>query len=312
MSAAAPSICRVIRNALGFAVPPGGSAVCVGSFDGLHRGHQHLISTAVGSGLPAVVVSFYPHPAVALGRIEDRRRTLSTFRQKCNGLGALGVGYFAPIFFSSVFRELSADAFIREYLVERLGAKLVVLGEDACFGKGRELRVAGIEKLLGALGVDCRVVNFLEHGGERISSRRVRAAIVAGELRNAEELLGRPYAVEGRVEHGDRRGTGIGFPTANLYLPGQLLPPSGVYATRTQLAGQSRLSVTNLGLRPTFHGTELRMETHLLDFPARPLYHEHLEVSFLGFVRGERAFRGVPELKAQITKDVEWVRNHYA
>jgi riboflavin kinase/FMN adenylyltransferase len=280
-------------------------AVAIGNFDGVHRGHQALVARAVArareTGGAAVVLTFDPHPAQVL-RPEAAPQPLTTLAQKEELVLALGVERLVALEFDARLAALTPDAFVREVLASLLGARHVVVGESFRFGHARQGDAHTLEALGGRQGFDVQVVRPVLHAGRPISSSRVREAIAAGEVRDAAELLGRPYALDGVVVRGDGRGRGLGFPTA------QLLPARGVYAGRALVpGGEWRAAVVNVGERPTFGGTGLVVEAHLLDF-AGDLYDARVRLSFQARLRGEQRFASATALVERIHEDVRAAR----
>jgi riboflavin kinase/FMN adenylyltransferase len=287
------------------------SAVAVGNFDGVHRGHQALVAAAIArareTGGAAVVLTFDPHPARVL-RPEAAPSALTTLAQKEELASALGIDRVVALVFDAGLAALSPEAFAGEVLQNALGAHHVVVGESFRFGRARLGDARTLEALGGRHGFDVRVVAPVLHGGRPISSSRVREALVAGDVDEAAQLLGRPYALDGRVVRGDGRGRGLGIPTANLAAEEQLLPARGVYAGRCRTPdGEWHLAVVNVGERPTFGGKGLHVEAHLLDF-AGELYGARLRLAFHARLRGEERFESAQALVERIQQDVRATR----
>ena len=287
------------------------SAVAVGNFDGVHRGHQALVAAAVArareTGGAAVVLTFDPHPARVL-RPDAAPSALSTLAQKEELVKALGIDRLVALTFDARLAALPPDAFVREVLASLLGARHVVVGESFRFGHARQGDARTLEALGGREGFDVQVVPPVLHAGRPISSSRVREVLAAGDVREAAELLGRPYALDGRVVRGDGRGRTLGIPTANLEAEDQLLPARGVYAGRAMVpSGEWRTAVVNVGERPTFGGTGLVVEAHLLDF-AGDLYDTRVRLSFHARLRGEERFPSAQALVERIQADVRAAR----
>jgi riboflavin kinase / FMN adenylyltransferase len=269
-------------------------AVAIGTFDGVHRGHRAVIAAAVdaGPGLAPTVVTFDPHPRQVLG---GSVALLATLERRLELLADRGVEDVLVVRFTPEVAALEPEAFAREYLVEP-GAEVVVAGEGFRFGRGR----AGDLELLRSLGLDARTVELVEG----VSSTRIRELAQVGDVVGAAALLGRPLEVEGVVVGGDRRGTGIGFPTANLDVPDALVVPAyGIYAGA---AGDARAAVS-IGVNPHYSGKERRVEAFLLDWSG-DLYGRRLVVQLWRRLRDERAFASEEELVAQIACDVEETR----
>jgi riboflavin kinase/FMN adenylyltransferase len=288
-----------------------GSAVAVGNFDGVHQGHQSLVRAAVASARPAgrdaVVLTFDPHPARVL-RPELAPAALSTLAQKEELVAALGAPRLVVLEFDAAVAALAPEAFAREVLEGALGAREVVIGESFRFGRAREGDARRLAELGAKLGFAVQVVRPVLHAGRPISSSRVREALASGDVREAELLLGRPYALDAVVVHGEGRGGRIGIPTANLQPEGQLVPRPGVYAGRCRLPGREICpAVVNVGRRPTFGGGDLTVEAHLLDYEG-DLYGARVRLAFSARLRDEQRFESVAALVARIREDVRTAR----
>ena len=282
-----------------------GGVVTLGNFDGVHLGHRYVIEALrqVGHGLPVVVVSFYPHPVRVL-RGDKEPRALSSLREKRERFGELGIQLLYGIHFTRAFSLVSAKDFIEQVLVNALGAKILVVGEDVAVGHKREGNLGYLQTELPKYGIALHVVpKFLSHG-ERPSSRRIRELLVAGDVRGASALLGDPFTVSARVGHGDKRGQKIGFPTANVMCGTRLLPKRGVYACRVRVGDDEFDGVANIGVRPTFNGVGERLEVHILNQHFDSLYGERLHVSFIERLRDEKKFNSLEELTSQIKNDI--------
>lgn len=277
------------------------SAVIIGNFDGVHRGHQAVLEQASAiagaRGLVTRVLTFDPHPSEVLHGTRPPR--LATLDRRVELLRRHGADEVIVTPFTPELASFTPERFAKELLAERLGAKAVVVGENFRFGANRAGDLGALRDLGSTYGFDVAAAEVA--GDERgpFSSTRVREAIARGELDEASRLLGRRHALAGVVEGGDRRGRTIGFPTANLGGVTEVLPPDGVYAV---FAGE-RPGVMNLGLRPTVDGKSRRIEVHLLDF-AGDLYGAPMRVHLVRRIRDEQRFSGLDELEAQIAADV--------
>ena len=303
--------CTLFRDHVGLRLCPGGSVVCIGAFDGLHRGHQALVRQAVDRagdlGVPAVAVSFEPLPRehFATGA-KPARLTLA--RAKYEGLRALGIDLVGLLRFDDALASMGAGDFVREVLVARLGAREVWVGPGFRFGKDR---TGGLETLraLGAVhGFTANEVAPVMDAGERVSSTRIRAALAAGEFDQAERLLGRPYAIDGRVVRGRQLGRALGYPTANLRHARRAPALCGIFAGRVHGVGDAAWpSVVSFGTRPTVDGNEPLLEAHLFDFRG-DLYGQRIAVEFVSRLRDEEKFDGLPALVAQMHRDAAAAR----
>ena len=284
----------------------------IGSFDGVHRGHQAILSQltagAHAEGAPAVVITFHPHPSRVL-RNRQGPFYLTDPDERAALLGELGVDVVITHPFDLAVAGLSAHEFMSR-LHQRLGVKHLCIGHDFALGRGREGDFAALQRLGGEFGYTVNSLPAVELAGKVISSSQIRAALTDGDVTLAGRLLGRPYRVSGAVIHGDGRGRTINIPTANLEIWNErLIPKPGVYACLAHIAGSDRPAVTNIGHRPTFDGQtlEIHVETHVLDFK-QDLYGQELGLSFIERLRDERRFSGVTELVEQIQRDIAKAR----
>ena len=290
----------------------------VGNFDGIHLGHNHLISALlekksamsadVDSPGTALLITFYPHPAQVLRKATEVPR-ITTFRQNFQILKQMGVDVFCLIHFTTQFSQIDAKDFIESYLVGNFGVDHLILGSDASIGRDRKGTPSQIQKHFLELDRTSDVLEPLTQDGIKVSSRTIREFITIGDLLGAKKLLGRNYSIQGRVSHGAAKGRTIGFPTANLAVRDQVIPPSGVYVTRSTIRGSIWGSVTNVGYRPTFGGTSLEIETYIIDYSGEDFYQEMLSVEFLERIRDEMRFDSVEQLRQQILNDVDAARN---
>lgn len=292
-----------------------GCVVALGNFDGVHRGHQAVILTAKriaqDLGVACGVMTFEPHPRAFFNPAQPPFR-LTPFRVKARLIEALGIDLLFMQHFDQAFADMTALEFVGGVLASCLGARHVVVGYDYVFGKGRKGTGALLQKAAdeGAFGFTA-VPPEMAEGGETYSSTRVREALVGGQPSAAARLLGHYWEIEGRVEHGDQRGRTIGFPTANIHLGEYQHPAAGVYAVRAgiDLGGATQWldGVANFGNRPTFDKQDQILEVHLLDHDI-DLYGRHLRVALVDFIRPERKFAGLDELKTQIVADAQQAR----
>ena len=287
-----------------------GAAIAIGNFDGVHLGHQKVITTAGdvarATGVPWGVLTFEPHPRLVFNRHISPFR-LTPFHITARLVEELGADFLIVLHFDMEFSRQTADQFISEILVDHLGVSHMVSGFDFVFGHQRQGDSAYLEARGRDLGfATTSLTKVLDEASGVISSTRVRAMLSEGDPLGATRLLGRPFEIEGRVITGEARGRTIGFPTANLELDTHTTPAIGVYAVRAGLDEGEETDwhdgVANLGYRPTFDGEGLLLETHLFDF-AGDLVGKHLRVRLIGHLRDERKFDGIDDLKAQIVKD---------
>jgi len=277
-------------------------------FDGVHRGHQHLlqrlVSTARQRDHVPTVLAFFPHPDVVLGKARDRYY-LSTPEQRAALLGALGVELVVTHPFDEEVRQVRAADFV-DRLIAHLNLSALWVGADFALGYKREGNVNFLRQQGAAKGFELEAIELVTNDGNGhfISSSTIRAALAEGDVEQANRWLGRPYRLAGEVVHGDGRGHTIGFPTANMDVwEEKMLPGRGVYAGWAHLDGETFMAVANIGHRPTFDGKIVTVEAHLLDFD-RDIYGATLAFDVVARLRPEMKFNGVEELVAQIQQDV--------
>ncbi len=283
----------------------GGTAVAIGVFDGVHRGHRSVLAdVARAAGDDTVVaLTFDPHP-LAVVAPERVPKLLGTIDQRCEWLVDEGVDVVGVLPFDRI-REWSAEAFIDVVLEQALAARLVAVGTDFRFGYDRS---GDIGTLRAADAFEVHALHLLGEGEGPISSSAIRRLVADGEVGLATELLGRHHTVRGPVVRGDGRGRTIGIPTANVATdPRVQLPAHGVYAAWVVMDGRRLPAVVNVGVRPTFDGTTVTVEAHVLDADL-DLYGRSIDVAFVGHVRGERRFDGVDDLVGQIHRDIDVAR----
>lgn len=291
-----------------------GAIVTIGSFDGIHLGHQALIERtrahAARLGRPAMMISFEPLPREFLARADPPAR-LTSLRERCRMLPALGLDRLCLLRFTERLRSLTGEAFVR-LLTHDLRCAGIVVGHDFRFGRNGEANVAALERAAATLGFEVEVVPPVLVGGSRVSSSDVRSALAAGDFARARSLLGRPYSMRGRVMSGERLGRTLGFPTANLRLERRRSPLWGIFAVRVSFAAAGHAveawpAVASLGTRPTVGGVEPVLEVHLFDFAAE-LYGYELEVEFVAKLRDEERFESLEALIEQMHRDAQAAR----
>jgi riboflavin kinase/FMN adenylyltransferase len=292
----------------GSAVPDAlrGGIVALGNFDGFHKGHQAVVGRAVAraraEGRPVLVATFDPHP-VRYFKPDLPPFRLTTLDQRERLFAAAGADAMLVYHFGAELASVAAPDFVADHLASRAGAAGVVTGEDFTFGKGRGGNVAVLKTLGEAHGLSVDAVGAVAEDGEPVSSSRIREALEAGDCETATRLLTRPFAIEAVVEHGDKRGRTLGYPTANLALGSYQRPRFGVYAVRGRLAdGRALDGVANLGTRPMFDPPKELLEPFFFDFDG-DLYDQTIEVSLHAFIRDEMTFDDIEALKAQIARD---------
>ncbi|MBC5659773.1 bifunctional riboflavin kinase/FAD synthetase [Anaerosacchariphilus sp. NSJ-68] len=281
------------------------TAISLGKFDGIHQGHQLLVDRILKKkeeGLKSLIFTFDFGERPTLLLPEERRELLS--RQ--------GVDYLVECPFVDAVSHMEAENFVREILVKRLHVKYLAVGTDFHFGHNRKGSYRLLEEMSGECGFQVEVVEKACYQGEEISSSRIRRELEQGHMELVNQLLGYSYGVSGEVLHGRQIGRTLGLPTINLQPEARkLLPPNGVYATRTRIAGETFEGITNIGYKPTVGGeTRKGVETYLFDLD-RNLYGEQVTVSFYGFERPESKFASLEALKARIEQDVLWGRTYF-
>ncbi len=297
------------RSLAGISLPA--SWLTIGVFDGVHRGHQEILNRLTAGahrmGVPAVVLTFDPHPARVLGGRD--LKSLTTPDERAELLGAAGVDFVITHPFTIEVAGLSAQEFMQR-IRDALGLQHLLMGYDFALGRGREGNAGRLEEIGRLLGYTVEVVEAVGDESGVISSTEIRKLISIGDVAEAHKLLGHAYSLRGRVVHGDGRGRRINTPTANLLLPPEkMVPANGVYACRTRTAEGEKTAVTNIGVRPTFFPADqpASVETHILDFD-RELYGEEIELEFIARLRDEMKFPSVEALVGQIRRDIERAR----
>ncbi|MBN1690290.1 MAG: bifunctional riboflavin kinase/FAD synthetase [Dehalococcoidia bacterium] len=287
------------------------SLLTIGVFDGVHRGHLHLLGHLVArareKGCPSGVVTFRTHPEKVLGR-RDTIPWITTLRERTRLLHAAGVDIVIPVTFTRDVAGLSAREFVL-LLQKHLNMSGLVLGPDFALGRHRQGDSDCLRRIGEELDFRVEVVRPARLAGEVISSSAIRQLLAAGDIDKVKDMLGRRFILEGKVVVGDRRGRTLGFPTANISTqPEQAMPGDGIYATIARLGRQRMNSVTNIGVRPTFGGLKRLVETYILDFDG-DLYGKRLCVELVARLRDEIKFSGAEELKEQMAKDEFKARN---
>ncbi len=288
------------------------SLVTIGVFDGVHRGHQHLIRRLVSEAharqRAAVAITFFPHPDVVLRGLNSRYY-LTTPEQRAALLGDLDVDYVITLAFDDQFRQTRAAEFV-DRMMAHLRLEALWVGSDFALGYQREGNVPYLKDQGAKKGFTVEVIDLIMAENAAISSSGIRATLEAGDVEQAREMLGRAYSVSGEVVHGEKRGRSIGFPTANMDVwSEQVIPANGVYAGWALLGDERFMAVTNVGQRPTFNGEAITVEAFLLDFD-RDIYGQTLTFDFEKRLRPEMRFSGIDQLIAQIGADAQAGREY--
>jgi len=307
---------KILRSISELASLPGPLFLAIGVFDGVHLGHQAVISTsanhATAAAGTAVVVTFDPHPVKVL-RPDNAPHLLTATQHKIALIRDLGVAHLLVLHFDRAFAATSPGDFVRQLVENSKPLREICVGHEWSFGKGRAGNLALLKQLgemqdFNVIGVEAVKVN-----GEVVSSTAIRKAVEEGNLIKATQMLGREYTILGTVVRGEQLGRKLGFPTANLSAHSEQFPPNGVYAVEARLAGTLHRGVANLGFRPTVAAgkSERLLELHLFDLE-REIYGEEMEVRFLRYLRPEQKFADVEALKAQIAADVRQARESFS
>lgn len=285
----------------------------IGNFDGVHLGHQALLTALCEEGrrlnLPSMVIMFEPQPTEYFLKDKVAHR-LTTLRKKLALLEQLGIDYVCCIPFNAKVASLSASTFVDDLLLKQLRVRSLLIGADFRFGQDRAGDVVLLKTLLSPHHVHLGVFPECQLAGERVSSTRIRKLLAEGDLSSAETLLARPYAIMGRVVHGDARGRTFGVPTANILLTRRLPPLTGVYCVQVKTPAGDFKGVANIGIRPSIAGAKPSLEVHLLDTEG-DFYGQWFDVAFLFKIRDERKFSSLDALIAQIHEDVAIARSYW-
>ena len=287
--------------------------VILGNFDGIHKGHQKLFEVAKHEaqkrGLETVVFSFYPHPTWVIGN--HPKALIMSRRDKRRMTELLGMDVLLEYPFTKTFASISPDEFFTEILVKQLKVSVLVVGSNYYFGKDKAGNPSYLKELGKRYNVEVYVVDAVKRENQMISSSQIRNLIIDGEIEVANDMLGHPYMIVGRVVQGKKLGRTIGFPTINLIADSaRIYPPNGVYATKVKVDSKTYLGMTNIGYNPTVSGERKMIETHLFECN-EVLYGVEVEVDFYHFIRPERKFESVEALKKQIAHDKNQVLDFF-
>ncbi len=287
------------------------SVVTLGTFDGVHRGHQAVLQQvkqqARDAGLPAVVMVFEPQPAEFFAGHRAPAR-LTSLREKCAVLAELGIDIVCCLHFDRQLAGLSAEDFVRELLVEGLGVRHLVVGDDLRFGRDRQGDIHLLRRLSQQYSYELSETQSCLQAGERVSSTLIRSALAAGELDTADRMLGRPYSLRGRIIHGEKLGRQLSFPTANVAMNRTVSAVKGIFAVRVlELEEQPLDGVAYIGRRPIVDGNRELLEVHLFDYD-RQCYGRHIHAQLLKKLRDDRHFDSLEALKQQIARDAQQAR----
>jgi riboflavin kinase / FMN adenylyltransferase len=302
---------KLIRNIYDIKTPFKNAVTTIGNFDGVHKGHQailHQVIEKAGSiEGTSVAITFEPHPIRVLKK-NGWPPLITLFDQKVELITHTGIDALICVRFDEAFASISAEQFVKEILIERIGMKAIVIGKDYAFGKDRKGNVEFLKKYAVDLGFEVIVANWIPmsyFGSRRISSTQIREVVMSGKVDEAFNLLGRYYQISGKVVSGRNRGGKLlGFPTANINLQDELCPKTGVYAVTAECKGKRYKGVANIGYSPTFDDKIFTIEAHLLDFK-EDIYGEDIRVNFISRIRDEKKFAGIEALVEQIKIDIQ-------
>lgn len=284
------------------------AVVTIGTFDGVHIGHQailqKLVSEARKHGGTSILITFWPHPRFVLKKGKTDLQLLSTFDEKIALLESLGLDYLVKVPFTPEFSNLSADEFIQKILVDNIGTKELYIGYDHRFGNNREGNLDFLEERAENFGYHVNEIPRQDIDSMGVSSTKIREALLLGNIRLANSLLGRSYAITGKVIEGQKVGREIGFPTANLRIEEdyKLLPGDGSYAVEVEVRRGKFKGMMNIGFKPTVDGSARTIEVHIFDFDDN-IYNEKITVEFVKALRKEIKFNSLDELKSQLEVD---------
>ncbi|HLO43560.1 MAG TPA: bifunctional riboflavin kinase/FAD synthetase [Leadbetterella sp.] len=299
-----------IYNKLSDFQAKGNAVVTTGTFDGVHVGHQKIIGRLIEKAKEingeSVLLTFWPHPRLIVSPNDDDLKLLTTIDEKTEFLEKLGIDHFVVLPFTREFSELSSEKYIEDILLDGLGTKAIVIGYDHRFGKNREGGLDYLKKHSERFKIEVEEISRQELENITISSTKIRNAILDGDVKTANELLGRNYQFSGPVVKGRQLGRTIGFPTANVQVQKnyKLIPKNGVYATNVFLRNQKYHGIMNIGNRPTVDGLGRTQEVHIFDF-SDDIYGETIKVEILEFIREETKFENIGELVKQIELDCQ-------
>ena len=302
---------RIIDRLENITQPFKNAVITIGNFDGVHIGHQALfhevIEKADAIDGTSIAMTFDPHPSRVLQK-NNNPALITLQEQKAELIERSGMQVLICIPFTKQFASLSAEDFIKNFLIDKIGMKAIIVGGDYTFGKNREGNLAVLKSFASQLGYEVIVADWIkaaQKASDRISSTKIRELVMSGNVEPARKMLGRHYQIRGRVVKGrDRGGKLLGTPTANINLQDELCPKTGIYAVTVEYKSRIYKGVANIGYSPTFEDNEFTVEVHLLDF-AENIYDEKIRVNFIERIRDEKKFADIAELKEQINQDIK-------
>lgn len=285
-----------------------GFVVTQGTFDGVHLGHQHVLKQVVSIAKthqkPSLLITFHPHPRLVINPNDDSIKMLSSIEEKAKNILEMGIDYVLVLSFTHEISQYSPEKFVQDILVSKLNVKCMVVGYDHRFGKNRSGGFAELQEFSKKYHFEVEEIPASEIDQIAVSSTRIRKAIQSGNLKEANELLGKPYSLTGFVVEGQKLGRQLGYPTANFSIdePHKLIPQNGVYAGYINIDNQTYKTMINIGVRPTVDGTHRTIEAHVLDFNQN-LYNQKHTIFLVQFLREEIRFNGLEALKIQLQQD---------
>lgn len=290
--------------------PVKNAVVTIGTFDGVHLGHRKIIARldelAAEIGGDTVILTFFPHPRMIIHPEDQNLKLINTIHEKAELLEQLGVGHLIITPFSRDFSNQTAEEYIRNVLVDKIGTKKIVIGYDHRFGKDRQGGLAELQQLAPVYGYDVVEIPEQDIHDVAISSTRIRNALLEGNIGLANEFLGYPFFITGKVNRGDQIGRTIGYPTANILVEEtyKLIPSDGIYAVKVYLEGAEHTGMGYIGHRPTINGMTRNIEVNIFDF-SRDIYTQPIKMELLHYVRGDIKFESLEQLTKQLGKDKE-------
>ena len=304
-----------IRNLHNFRDRHKGCVATIGNFDGVHLGHQSIINqlknAAKMHGLPTVIVTFEPHPQEFF-KPDKAPARLMRLREKLACLKQYGIDRVVCLRFDQALANLSAEDFISKILVDKLGVRHLIVGDDFRFGKNRQGDIATLKEVARQSGFEVEHTDTCIVNGQRVSSTWLRKLLVAGKMEEAAELLGRPYTISGRVVHGDKRGRELGYRTININLHRHQSPVAGIFAAKVYgLKPEVIHAAVSVGSRLVFEGRDVNLEAHLLDFD-QEVYGAYVTIELLKQLRHEQKFDNIDELKQQMYNDIAEIRKFFS
>lgn len=304
---------KIIRNTVDIRIPYP-TAITLGMFDGVHRGHQYVIKTLIQRSkemnLASAIVTFDPHPKLVLKNLHEEIKLLTTPEEKIDIINSFNPDYMIIIPFTLDFSRLTSDEFVEKFLIDKFNMKHLLVGYDHRFGRNRQGTFSDLMNLSKQLNFTVEQLKPVDFNGKKISSTKIRTLLAEGKAEEMPGYLGRYYSLSGKVIYGKGIGKQLGFPTANIDwgYPYKLLPKFGVYLVKVTLSGNDYFGICNVGIKPTLPSNQPTVEVYIFDFQEN-IYEKNIKIEFLTFIREEKNFGNLNELKKQIEKDVVAAQN---